>query len=56
MTKKDLMEWIESSKLPLKLGATKITQDMIILRRMTNKNQALTIQQEIMLSELIKGE
>ncbi len=53
LTKEELIEWIESSKLPLKLAVTKLTPDMLIIRRMTKENQGLTVQQEIILRELI---
>ena len=55
LTKEEMIEWIESSKLPLKLGVTQLTPDMLIMRRMTKKNQHLTVQQEIVLRELING-
>ena len=53
LTREELIEWIESSKLPLKLAVTKLTPDMIIIRRMAKENQGLTIQQEIRIRELI---
>ena len=48
-----MIEWLESSKLPLKLAVTQLTPDMLIMRRMTKENQHLTVQQEIVLRELI---
>lgn len=56
LTREEMIEWIESSRLPLKLAVTQLTSDMLIIRRMNKENQNLTIQQEIMLRELINGE
>ena len=55
LTKEEMIEWIESSKLPLKLAVTQLTPDMLIIRRMHKANQELTVQQEIRLTELLKG-
>ncbi len=52
LTRDEFINWIENSKLPLKLSVTQLTEDLIILRRCSNENQGLTIQQEIMLREI----
>ena len=54
LTREEMIEWLESSKLPLKLSVTQLTPDMLIMRRMNKKNQGLTPHQEIMLRELIR--
>ena len=53
LTREELIEWIESSKRPLKLAVSQLTPDMIIIRRMNKENQGLTPHQEIMLRELM---
>ncbi len=53
LTREEMVKWIEESNLPLKLGATQLTTNIIVLRRIDESNKSLTLQDEILLKKLL---